>query len=278
MADIMQQILTLPIIPNSMAIWGFGQMGIGIKTSKTMLYIDLCLSDIVREQVDSHWKRAYAPPIQPEAIQNADYYLITHEHLDHLDPATIVPILKNNPALRFVCPAWCKARLLELGIQASHIICPEAFQSIELADSDVCLTAIPTAHYELDYDADLGYRWYSYLIEANGVCFYHGGDTIIYPEYLNHLKNAPQADIAILAVNGRDYFREIEGPAIGNLLPVEAVRISQMLGWDILIIGHNDMYPFNTIPYSEIATALEKLAPRQKYKVLQPGELYYYVK
>jgi L-ascorbate 6-phosphate lactonase len=276
MTDLMQQIQTLPILANSMAIWGFGQMGIGIKTSNVMLYIDLCLSDVVREQVSEIWKRAYAPPLQPEAIQNADYYLISHEHLDHLDPLTIAPIARNCPSMRFICPGWCKSQLLELGINEANIISPRAFERMELAE-DLCLTAIPTAHYDLDYDAEKGYRWLSYLIEANGVCFYHAGDTIIYPDYIARLKELPQADIAILPVNGRDYYREQKG-AIGNLLPIEAARLAKELGWDMLIIGHNDMYPFNCIPYSEIINALETVAPHQKYKVLQPGELYYYLK
>jgi len=46
----------------------------------------------------------------------------------------------------------------------------------------------------------------------------------------------------------------------------------------VLIPGHNDLYPNNTIPMGEITAALATIAPRQKYKFLQPGELYYYVK
>jgi L-ascorbate 6-phosphate lactonase len=276
MTDLMQQISNLPILPDSIAVWGFGQMGIGIKTSKAMLYIDLCLSDVVREQISEIWKRAYEPVIRPEAILNSDYYLITHEHLDHLDPLTIAPIARNCPSTVFICPTWCKTQLLELGIEEANIINPRAFQRMEL-DEDLYLTAVPTAHYDLEYDSEKGYRWLSYLIEANGIRFYHAGDTIIYPDYIAKLKELPKADIAILPVNGRDYYREKEG-AIGNLLPVEAAQLAQELAWDMLIIGHNDLYPFNCIPYSEIATALETIVPRQKYKVLQPGELYYYVK
>jgi L-ascorbate 6-phosphate lactonase len=278
MADLMQQIMNTPVIPNSMAIWGFGQMGLGIKTPNSMLYVDLCLSDVVKKEESSLWGRAYAPPIQPEAIKNADYYLVTHEHLDHLDPLTISPIFKNCPNARFVCSGWCKQKLLDLGIPESNIIIPPVFQSIELADSGVRITAIPTAHYNLDFDSEKGYRWLSYLIEANGVCFYHSGDTIIYPDYIAKLQELPQIDIGILPMNGRDYYREKDGGAIGNLHPAEAVRLAKDLAWDMLIVGHNDLYPFNCIPYSDIASALEKVAPRQKYKVLQPGELYYYVK
>jgi L-ascorbate metabolism protein UlaG (beta-lactamase superfamily) len=124
----------------------------------------------------------------------------------------------------------------------------------------------------------LGYRWLGYLIEANGVVLYHAGDTIIYDDYIETLRRLPTPDIAMLPINGRDYYRETEGGAIGNLAPVEAARLASDLGWDTLIVGHNDLYPYNTIPYSSIVHALETVAPRQKYKVLQPGELLYYVK
>ena len=114
--------------------------------------------------------------------------------------------------------------------------------------------------------------------KANGVTFYHAGDTIIYEDYIETLQQLPTPDIALLPVNGRDYYREVEGPATGNLLPIEAARLASDLGWDVLMPGHNDMYAFNAIPYSTIVQALEKVAPRQKYKILQPGELYYYVR
>jgi L-ascorbate metabolism protein UlaG (beta-lactamase superfamily) len=277
MSGLIEQIETIKIIPNSLAIWGFGQMGLGIKTPKSMLYIDLCLSDILYEQFSKIWLRAYPPPLLPEQISNADYYLITHEHADHLDPLTVEPLAKASMNAKFVAPAWCKEQLLNLGISEDRLIIPEALKPIVLPDSDVTLTAVPAAHYEKEFDEEKGYRWFGYIIEANGVTVYHAGDTIIYDNYIDTLKQLVTPDIALLPVNGRDYFRELEGPATGNLLPVEAVRLAHDLNWDVLMLGHNDLYPFNTIPFSDIIAALEKTAPRQKYKILQPGELYYYV-
>ena len=46
----------------------------------------------------------------------------------------------------------------------------------------------------------------------------------------------------------------------------------------MVIPGHNDLYPNNTIPMGQIVDALAKTAPRLPYKFLQPGELYYFVK
>lgn len=277
-SKLMEQIERVDVLPNSLAIWGFGQMGIGIKTPQTMLYVDLCLSDLLFEQHSEVWVRAYDPPVEPKAITNADYYLITHDHPDHLDPLTIGPIVKSAPQTKFVATGWCVEPLKELGIKESNIIVPPTLEPIELPDGDVRITAIPAAHYEKIFDENKGHRWLGYFIEANGVTVYHAGDTVIYEDYIETLKKLPRPDVAMLPINGRDYYREVEGPATGNLMPIEGARLASDLGWDTLIIGHNDMYPFNKIPFGDIVNALETVAPRQKYKVLQPGELLYYVK
>jgi len=82
----------------------------------------------------------------------------------------------------------------------------------------------------------------------------------------------------MIPVNGRDWYRESQQNATGNLLPEEAAQLTNEIGWDVIIPGHNDMYPNNTIPNGQIMDALDRFAPRQKFKFLQPGELYYYVK
>lgn len=275
MMDIAAHIDRTTVLPGSLALWGFGQMGIGVKTPSTLLYIDLCLS--VGDS-EGYWVRGYPPPIAPEQLPPAAYYLISHEHGDHLDPQTIGPYAKASPNTRFIAPGWCRETLLSLDIAPERVLSYTALEPVVLPDSDVTLTVVPSAHYEKEYDEAKGYRWLGFLIQANDVTFYHAGDTIIYDDYIETLRGLPTPDIAMLPVNGRDYYRETDANAVGNLHPAEAVRLAHDLGWDMLIVGHNDLYPYNAIPYAHIAHALETVAPRQKYKVLQPGELLYYVK
>jgi L-ascorbate 6-phosphate lactonase len=278
MTHLIEQMQRTQIIPNSLAIWGLGQIGVAIKGPDACIFIDPCLSDVVREQFGDWWQRAYDPPILPEEIDNASYYLITHEHLDHLDPLTVEPAAKASPNAKFITTGWSLDILADLDIEPERVIVPPALEPIELLGTSITLTAVPSAHYEKEYDEEKGYRWLGYIIEWNGVTFYHAGDTIIYPDYIETLKGLPTPDVALLPVNGRDYYRETDAGAVGNLLPVEAARLARDLGWDVLIPGHNDLYPNNTIPQSEILHGLERVAPRQKFKMLQPGELYYYVK
>lgn len=278
MRDLITQMQQTPILPNSLAIWGMGQMGVAIKGPEGVIYIDPCFSDYVQEVAGPFWERGYPPPILPQQMTNVLYYLASHEHGDHLDPLTAGPAAKASPQAKFVAPGWCLEMLAELDVERERVIVPPALEPITLPGTTLRLTAVPSAHYAKEHDPVKGYRWLGYIIEWNGVTFYHAGDTIIYPGYIDLLRRLPTPDVAILPINGRDYYRETERGAIGNLLPAEAARLASDLQWDVLIIGHNDLYPNNAIPFGEIATALERIAPRQKHKVLQPGELYYYVK
>jgi len=275
--DLTAQMQTIPILPNSLAIWGLGQMGVAIKGPDATLVIDPCLSDVVRHQAGEWWTRAYHPPVAPETLTTIDYYLISHEHLDHLDPLTVAPVAKASPGAKFVVTGWCLEGMNGADVAEYRLIVPPALETVSLPGTSAKLTAIPSAHYAKEHDAHKGYRWFGYLIEWNGVTFYHSGDTIIYPGYVEVLRGLPTADVAMIPVNGRDWYREADVGAIGNLLPQEAARLARDAGWGLVIAGHNDLFPNNAIPFGQIADAFAQHAPRQPYKFLQPGELLYYI-
>lgn len=274
--DLIRQMNALKVPPGCLAIWGLGQMGVALKgNDDSIIYIDLYLSDSVAELVGPGiFSRAFPPPLLPEHITNATFVLCSHEHLDHTDPATLAPIAQASPQARFVISGWAHAPLDEAKIAPERRIVPPGDSPIALGSAR--LTAIPAAHYERESDAR-GERWLSLLLEWNGVTFFHSGDTIIYPGYLDRLKALPRADVAMLAINGRDAHRDKDG-VTGNLHPREAAWLAQELGWDMLISGHNDLFPWNTIPAGALADALQAMHPRQKHHTLQPGELMLYVR
>lgn len=276
--SLIEQIENTPIIPNSLAVWGLGQMGLAVKGPDAVLIIDPYLSDLVGERFGDWGTRLFPPPVQPEQVTNADYFLISHEHLDHFDPATLGPAAAASPEARFVTTGWCADLLADLDIPQGRVILPTALEPVTLPGTSARVTVLPSAHYEKEYDKEKGYRWIGFLIEWNGVTFYHAGDTIIYPGYIEMLKALPKADLAMIPANGRDHFRETDGDLTGNMLPIEAARLTQEIGWDVVIPGHNDLFVKNVIPRAELTSAFERVDPRQKVKFLQPGELYYYVK
>jgi L-ascorbate metabolism protein UlaG (beta-lactamase superfamily) len=276
---LIEQMNRITIVPDSLAIWGMGQMGVAIKGPDGIIYIDPCLTNVVFDTFhDERWTRGYPSPLDPHDITNAGYVLCSHEHLDHLDPQTVGGVAVASPGAKFLVTGWSVDILSEADIGPERVMVPRVGEPMTLPGTSLKLTTIPASHYEKEYDEEKGYRWFGFILEWNGVVFYHGGDTIIFPGYIDLLKGLPKADVAMLAMNGRDWFREERMNAVGNLLPEEGVQLAQELGWDVLIPGHNDLFPHNAIPMAQITGAFEKFGPRQKYKFLQPGELYYYVK
>jgi L-ascorbate 6-phosphate lactonase len=275
---LINQMNNLHVDPGCLAIWGLGQMGVALKsTDQRIIYIDPVLSDVIAihyPELGDRFERAFPPPLEPSDITNAAYVFCTHEHLDHTDPLTLGPLAEASPASRFIIPGWAHPILDEAGITPSRRIVPIALQQIDL--DEIKITAVPAAHYTLECDDISGYRFFSYLIEWNGLTFFHSGDTLLYPGYLQTLTSLPHINVAMLAVNGRDAYRE-SFDVLGNLLPTEAVWLAKELGIDMLIGGHNDLFLWNTIRSGDLADAVRQNNPRQKFLTLQPGELFYYI-
>lgn len=277
-AELIAQMDGLAVPAGCLAVWSLGQMGVAIKgDGPDVIYIDPCLSDVValREpKLAAKFARAYPPPLEPGQITNAAYVLCSHEHIDHTDPLTLGPLAAASPGARFVTSGWSHALLDEAGVAPERRLVPEPGTALQLGP--LRLTAIPAAHYERERD-ERGERWLSFLIEWNGVTFFHSGDTLIYPGLIEQLRALPRADLAMLAVNGRDAYRDSFG-ITGNLLPAEAAWLAAELGWDTLIGGHNDLYHWNTIAAGALADACARINPRQRLLALQPGELLLYVR
>jgi L-ascorbate 6-phosphate lactonase len=149
---LLDQIERTPVIPNSLAIWGLGQMGIAVKGPDGLLVIDPCLSDIVREVSGDWWARAYPPPLQPEQLAFANTILTTHDHLDHLDAQTVGPAVKASPTLKVVATGWSHETLAGAGVSPDRCIMPKAFEPFTLPGLNARVTALPSAHYEKEYD------------------------------------------------------------------------------------------------------------------------------
>jgi L-ascorbate metabolism protein UlaG (beta-lactamase superfamily) len=273
---LIKQMNSFQVPAGCLAIWGLGQMGYAIKGQQPGLaYIDPCLSNVVAERfLPDKFARAFPPPVAPELVSNATYVLCSHEHLDHTDPLTLGPLATASPAAQFVISGWAHEVLDEAKIASERRIVPPALEPMLLGD--LRLTALPAAHYALEAD-QRGQRWLGFLIEWNGVTLYHSGDTVIFPGYLEQMRSLPTVDIAIVAANGRDAYRDSFG-VTGNLTPREVGWLAAELGWDTVIGGHNDLYSWNTIPTGAFAEGVGSFQPRQKQHVLQPGELFLYVR
>ena len=83
------------MIDRALAFWGLGQVGVAIKGPTGVLYVDPYLTDSDGE--GRRLERGFPPPLEPEEVTNASAVLLTHDHVDHTDPRTLLPLASASP-------------------------------------------------------------------------------------------------------------------------------------------------------------------------------------
>jgi L-ascorbate 6-phosphate lactonase len=257
--------------PRSLAFLGLGQSGVAIGGPDGTIYVDPYLTD--NDGGGGRLERLFPPPMQPQEVRDASAVLVTHEHIDHFDPATIGPIAQASPEARFVAPHTCD--LTAAGVPFERIVRPVAFQRLRVGSATV--TPLPSAHTSLDKSAG-GYPYLGFLIEWNGVTVYHSGDTVIYdahepsgtPGLLETLGRWP-LDVMFVPINGRDYFRTALG-LVGNTDAREAAMLAETLDVTLTVPTHYDLIGANAANPAHFVDILYSLNPARSHHLLRPGE------
>jgi L-ascorbate metabolism protein UlaG (beta-lactamase superfamily) len=269
-AALIAQIDSLTVPPGQLALWSLGQAGFVIKGGATMAYIDPYLSNSIEESGGS--ARRFPIPIDPRAASHAQIVFATHEHADHADIATLGPLMAASASAMLITSPQGRELALQADVADQRIRLARLGERVELAG--LAYTATPAAHYSYEVDQHRHARWMGFLIECNGVTLYHSGDTVVIPQILEALAGQP-IDIAILPINGRDFFRE-QRQIVGNLWPSEAIDLAVQLEARVLLGCHNDLFAGNRVNPGTLFDELDRRAPWQRCHLLQPGELYLY--
>ena len=270
--DLVARIDALEVGVLSLAFWGLGQVGVAIKGPEGVLYVDPYLTD--SDGAGGSLERTYPPPVAPAEVTNASVVLLTHDHIDHTDPDTLLPMAEASSGVRFIAPTTSRNTLVEAGLDPGGITVPEVGEPLEVGGARV--TAIPSAHTELEYDPEKGHAYLGYVVEWNGVTVYHAGDTVIYDGLIETL-SAWQIDVAFVPINGRDFFRTSRG-LIGNTDFREAAELAEVLDFGLLVPTHYELFDFNAADPGHFASFIYHLNPMRRHKLLGPGELMYFVK
>lgn len=246
---------------NHIVIRHLGQAGFEIRFDDVRIVIDPYLSYSVDD--GDKWVRKYAPPVLPSEMTDVDFVLLSHDHLDHVDPETLQGIAKASPNCKFAASAsYAMRRLTEIGIAEDRIIPLEAERPLTLAD-DAIVTPIPAAHEELHPCVPGGYKELGFIIELHGKRIYHGGDTCLYAGLFERIHSV---DIGILPVNGRDEERHRMN-CIGNMNAEEAAWLANEAEIGLTVPCHWELYELNGETPENIREAFAKY-PDVKYELL----------
>jgi L-ascorbate metabolism protein UlaG (beta-lactamase superfamily) len=222
------------------------------------------LTDPVLRPRFAHLKRHGAAPA-PEITEGVDAVLVSHLHLDHLDPASLSRLPRR---VRLIVPRGAGEFLRGRGFPHVEELAPGQSQDV----GGVEVVATPAAHD--------GRRWPLGGPRASPIGFvlrgvrsiYFAGDTDLF-ESMDRLE--PGLDLALLPVWGW-------GPTLGpgHLNPERAARAAQLLRPRIAVPIHwGTFYPRGrrmgdrlTAPPREFAERVADLAPEVTVRVLEPGE------
>lgn len=129
-------------------------------------------------------KRKSTFPADPNAFKNINYLLISHDHYDHLDKASVKLLMKNNPGMKLFCGIGTGELISRWG----HIEVCEAGWYQQLQDGDLTLTFLPAQHWSKRFINDGGKRlWGAFMLQGDGLSLYYSGDT----GYASHFKEVP---------------------------------------------------------------------------------------
>ncbi|MEN2283240.1 MBL fold metallo-hydrolase [Algoriphagus sp. SE2] len=248
-------------------IWWLGQSGFLIQWNKFHLLLDPYLSDSLTRKYANTEKqhvRMSELVISPEKLNFIDLVTSSHNHTDHLDAETLNPILDANPGIQFIIPEANRDFVAErLGCDRNIPIGLVDQQSHILNDK-VSITAIPSAHNELETNEIGQHKFLGFIIKVGPYTIYHSGDTLWY-EGLES-KVAPfKPDVMLLPINGNRPERKIAG----NMSSEEAAKFGKAIDTGVVIPHHYDMFEFNTEdPANFVKAAEQEGIP---YKVLEIG-------
>ena len=249
-------------------LWWLGQSGFLIQWQRRHLLLDPYLSDSLTQKyanTDKPHVRMTARVVAPERLDFVDLTTSSHNHTDHLDAATLEPILRANPAMRLLAPHANRQFVLERldGLAPERLVGLDAGQSVALAGFN--LTGVPAAHETVETDDKGRCRYLGYIIEFGPWTIYHSGDTVWYEGIVGWLKRW-KIDVMLLPINGRNPARGVAG----NLDAHEAARLASEAGARLVIPCHYDMFEFNTASPDEFVRHARELC--QPARILRCGE------
>lgn len=201
----------------------------------------------------------YLPGDMPEI----DYLIITHEHWDHLDYATLRDL---RPKVKHaICPLGV-AEYLEYWKYDKSVIAEMDWydQQLTTSDQQLKLTCLPTRHFS---NRLLGKRnqtlWAAFLVELNGRKVYIGGDGGYDDRFRQAHEQFGKIDLAVME-NGQ------YNPnwAHVHMLPQDLEQAILDMQPEQVFTVHHDKFSLSTHAWSEPDSVAHTIAERHAIRLL----------
>lgn len=206
-------------------------------------------------------KRYVEPGIPFEKLPKIDAIVISHEHYDHFDKATLKKFDKNIP---IVISKGLKDKAVNLGFQDVREI--GWWESAKI--NGVKITAVPVKHH-FSHPS-------SFVIEG-AKTVYFAGDTGM-NGYFEEIGQKFNIDVALLPIGA--YKARLAPPGFDlrrvHLNPEDAIAAQEQLNAKVIVPVHWGVFKITAEPIEEPRRKMEEIIKKQnlesKIKILEPGE------
>lgn len=241
-------------------VW-LGHASFFIRIAGITLLIDPVLFDV------SLIKRKCALPVDPHALKNIDYILISHDHRDHCDQKSLELLSKNNPDAVYLTGLKVDTVIKKI-TKRSSIQAAGWYQQYKTKPG-ITITYVPSRHWGRRYLTDTNVRlWGGYVIEAAGKTIYFGGDSGYGSHFADIGKIFPNIDYAMIGIGAYkpEFFM-----GQSHLSPTDGIKAFQDTKARYLIPMHYGTFDLADEPLSDPIQVLKQ----QQEKVQPAGTVLY---
>lgn len=227
------------------------QGGFLFNIASTRLVVDAYLSDIVEKT--QGLTRLTASPMTLEKLC-PDYWLATHDHMDHLDPPTVPLVADTFPHCRFIAPPSVQKHLAELSVEPNRIVSLDVDTTIDLGQ--FLVAGVPAFHSDPDA--------VGLVIESESSRVYVTGDSELTDELRNTATTLGPIDVLFVCINGK----------LGNMGIADAVELAKLVQPSLAVPMHYGLFAENTADPEDFIQACKEhgipaaaLLPGREYDI-----------
>ena len=209
-------------------------------------------------------KRFQPIPVPLRSMPPVDLVVVSHDHYDHLDYPTIRVLAKTD--VPFVTSLGVGAHLEAWGVQPDRIVELDWWESHNLPNSGVTVTAAPSQHFSGRSMKDRnGTLWSSLVIRSQRHAVFFSGDTGLTTEYRTIRERLGPFGLVMLEVGGLH-------PSWGDmhLGPENALKALAMLGGGAFLPIHWGTFCLAMHAWDQPAEVLLERAPKAGAQLLMP--------
>jgi L-ascorbate metabolism protein UlaG (beta-lactamase superfamily) len=210
-------------------------------------------------------RRRREPGVRWEDLPRIDIVLLSHNHYDHLDLATLRR-LADRAQSQFIVPAGVARSLRSRNIGPLHEL--DWGESLPLART--IIHSVPALHFSargiFDRNRTL---WCGYVIEAAGRVVYFAGDTAFGGHFARIRERFGAPRLALLPIGAYEP-RWFMSPV--HMAPDEAVRAHEILAAKTSIAIHHGTFQLGDEGIDTPKKRLSACAPGESFLVLGNGQ------